>query len=286
MNNTSIQNSSSDLVHANGILTEDQVRYVAPSVFATDRNQKRTSDRYSFLSTAEIIKPLQAEGWSIVGVNTTKPRHAQVVAPDRDFAKHMVVLAHAKDLENYSYSKVCPRIILSNSHDGSSACRLQAGLFRAACANGLIIADGTIQGRVIRHSRTTIEQAILAAIYLRDESWRSLEKVEQFSARQLDYSEQVGFAARAIDIRYGAEEVGARPSDILRARRPEDRGDDLWHVFNRVQENIVKGGYEVVRPKLGWQIGQQRAKEIKAIDGLISVNTKLWAAADDLVLPA
>jgi hypothetical protein len=286
MNNTSIQNTSRDLVHANGVLTDSQVQYVAPSVFATDRNPISTSERYSFLSTSEIIKPLRDEGWQIVGANQTTSKYGGQGPDRRSFAKHMIVLAHAKDLENYSFSKVCPRIILSNSHDGASACRLQAGLFRAACANGLIIADGTIQGRVIRHSRTTTEQAILAAIYLRDESWRSLEKVEQFSARQLDYSEQVGFAARAIEIRYGAEEVGARPSDILRARRTEDRGDDLWHVFNRVQENIVKGGYEVVRPKLGWQIGQQRAKEIKAIDGLISVNTKLWAAADDLVLPA
>jgi hypothetical protein len=283
MNNTSIQNTSRDLVHANGVLTDSQVQYVAPSVFATDRNHVSTSERYSFLSTSEIIKPLREDGWQIVGASQSSNRYG---GSDRNFARHMVVLAHAKDLENYSYSKVCPRIILSNSHDGGSACKLQAGLFRAACANGLIIADGTIQGRVIRHSRTTIDQAILAAIYLRDESWRSLEKVEQFSARSLDYSEQVGFAARAIGIRYGAEEVGARPSDILRARRPEDRGNDLWHVFNRVQENIVKGGYEVVRPKLGWQIGQQRAKEIKAIDGLISLNTKLWAAAEDLVLPA
>jgi hypothetical protein len=279
-------NSSTDLVHANGILTDSQVRYIAPSVFATDRNHKRTSDRYSFLSTAEIIKPLQQEGWEIVGVNTTKARYAEAVPTDRNFARHMVVLAHARDLENYSYSKVCPRVILSNSHDGSSACRLQAGLFRAACANGLVIADGTVQSQVIRHSRTTIERAILAAIYLRDQSQNILNRVEAFSARELDYSEQIGFAARAVGIRYGNEEAGARPCDVLAARREEDRGNDLWRVFNRVQENIIKGGFEVVRPKLGWQVSQQKAKEIKAIDALLSVNTKLWAAAEDLVLPA
>jgi hypothetical protein len=279
-------NSSTDLIHANGILSNDQVRSLAPSVYAIDRNHERTSERYSFLSTAEIIKPLQAEGWNIVGVNTTRPRHAEAIPADRNFARHMVVLAHARDLENYSYSKVCPRVILSNSHDGSSACRLQAGLFRAACANGLVIADGTVQSQVIRHSRTTIERAILAAIYLRDQSQNILTRVEAFSSRQLDYSEQIGFAAQAIGIRYGNEEAAARPVDILAARREEDRGNDLWHVFNRVQENIIKGGFEVVRPKLGWQIGSQKAKEIKAIDALLGVNTKLWAAAEDLVLPA
>lgn len=282
-------NTSNDLIHANGILTESQIRYVAPSVYATHRNQARTSDRYSFLSTAEIIKPLQQEGWQVVGVNTTKPRYALVEgAPaPQHFARHMVVLAHQRDLENYSYSKVCPRVILTNSHDGSSACRLSAGLFRAACANGLVIADGVVQSQVIRHSRTTVERAVLAAIYLRDQSQNALNRVEAFSATQLDYSEQIGFAARAIGIRYGQEEeVSVRPHDILRARREEDQGNDLWRTFNRVQENIIRGGFEVGRPKLGWQFSEQKAREIKAIDALLSVNTKLWAAAEDLVLPA
>jgi uncharacterized protein DUF932 len=285
-------NTSRDLVHANGILTEDEVRSVAPSVFATHRNENRTSQRYSFLSTAEIIKPLQAEGWNIVGVNTTRSRYAgpAEIGGGFGFARHMVVLAHSSDLQNYSYSKVCPRVILTNSHDGSSACKLQAGLFRAACANGLIIADGTVQSQVIRHSHTTIERAILAAIYLRDQSLNAINRVEAFSARELDYSEQIGFAARAIGIRYGHEKVGARPADVLRARREEDEGNDLWRTFNRVQENIVRGGFEVVRPKLGCQerteVSRQRAKQITAIDALLGVNTKLWAAAEDLVLPA
>jgi hypothetical protein len=279
-------NTATDLVHTNGILTENQVRSLAPSIFATHRNETRTSERYSFLSTEEIIKPLQSEGWNIVGVNTTRSRYSGSEISERHFARHMVVLAHSRDLENYSYSKVCPRVILTNSHDGSSACKLQAGLFRAACANGLVIADGTVAARVIRHSHTTIERAILAAIYLRDQSENVLKRVEAFRARELDYSEQIGFAARAIGIRYGQEEVGARPSDILRPRRNEDRGSDLWHVFNRVQENVIKGGFEVVRPKLGWQLSEQRAREIKAVDALIGVNTQLWAAAEDLVLPA
>jgi hypothetical protein len=276
-------NTNRDLAHANGILTDSQVRYVAPSVFATDRNHNSTSQRYSFLSTSEIIKPLREEGWNIVGASQSSNRYG---GTDRNFARHMVVLAHTKDLENYSYSKLCPRIILTNSHDGGSACKLQAGLFRAACANGLVIADSTVQGRVIRHSHTTTEQAVLAALYLRDQSSRGLEKVEQFSARQLTSDEQIGFALQALGIRYGQESVQARAKELLAARRNEDKGNDLWHVFNRVQENIVKGGFVVTRPKLGWQVTQQRAQEIKAIDGLLSINTKLWAAAEDLVLPA
>lgn len=278
-----MNNTSTDLVHANGILTDDQVRTVAPSVFAGGRNPDSTSERYSFLSTEEIIKPLRQEGWQVVGVNHKNSRYGGV---DQNFGKHMVVLAHARDLENYSYSKVCPRIILTNSHDGSSLLKLAAGLFRAACANGLIVADGTVQSQVIRHSNATIERAILAAIYLRDRTEQSLIKVEQFSARQLDISEQIAFAQEAVSIRYGDEVVGTNWREILQHRRLEDKGDDLWHVFNRVQENIIKGGFMVARSKPGWQIGLQRAKEIKAIDALVGVNTKLWTAAEDLVLPA
>ena len=66
---------------------------------------------------------------------------------------------------------------------------------------------------------------------------------------------------------------------LLEARRPEDQGDDLWRVFNRVQENMIKGGV-VGRSPTG---RNTRTHGIRAMDNTVRVNQKLWEIAEELL---
>jgi hypothetical protein len=64
--------------------------------------------------------------------------------------------------------------------------------------------------------------------------------------------------------------------EILQPRRIEDQGDDLWKVFNVVQEKMIRGGVSYSSPK-----GKVRsAREINNIVASNSINTKLWEAAE------
>ena len=54
---------------------------------------------------------------------------------------------------------------------------------------------------------------------------------------------------------------------ILTPRRKEDEGDSTWEVFNRVQENIVKGIEGVTRPLRGY-------------GDSVRVNQLLWKGAE------
>jgi hypothetical protein len=275
-----MQNTNRDLFHANGVLCDDQVRSIAPSVYSSGRNLASTSERYSFLSTSQVINPLRDVGWNVVGARQLSTARG---GTDPSFQKHMVVLAHAADLENYSYAKACPRIILTNAHDGGSAFQLRVGLFRLACANGLIVSGGLVREYRIRHTNRTTQEVVSAALALRSQSGIVQERVEAFQARDLDLAEQIAFARLAVGIRYGEEQVGVSAREILAPRRIEDRGNDLWRVFNRVQEAIVRGGFKATRAVEGWGTDQRRAKEIRSIDELTRVNTQLWEAADGLV---
>ncbi len=55
------------------------------------------------------------------------------------------------------------------------------------------------------------------------------------------------FARQALKLRGVPEKVAAKGNaeylakSLLAARRYEDRGQNLWEVFNRVQENIIRG---------------------------------------------
>jgi hypothetical protein len=62
----------------------------------------------------------------------------------------------------------------------------------------------------------------------------------------------------------------------MEARREEDEGRQLWNLFNRVQENIVKGGVKGTTPS-------GRQKTTRGVNGalpLVQVNEKLWELAE------
>ena len=66
---------------------------------------------------------------------------------------------------------------------------------------------------------------------------------------------------------------------LLTARRQEDIGSDLWTVFNRVQENTIRGGFKGE--------GQKRqSRELTNIDALSRVNLNLWNAAEEILAAA
>ncbi|WP_186153310.1 DUF932 domain-containing protein, partial [Burkholderia gladioli] len=65
-------------------------------------------------------------------------------------------------------------------------------------------------------------------------------------------------------------------SQVLRARRSEDAGDDLWTTFNRVQESLTQGGMRGRSPA-GRRI---KTRPITGIDQDIRLNRALWMLAE------
>jgi hypothetical protein len=64
--------------------------------------------------------------------------------------------------------------------------------------------------------------------------------------------------------------------DILMPQRDEDNGDDLWSVFNRCQERMIKGGYS----SLNSQNKARKQRGITSIKRDVDCNQKLWAIAE------
>jgi hypothetical protein len=94
----------------------------------------------------------------------------------------------------------------------------------------------------------------------------------------LDAEEQFEMAHAGKVARWGAaSEIDSR--ELLNPRRQEDIGSDLWTVFNRVQENTIRGGFKGE--------GQKRqARELTNIDALSRVNLNLWNAAESILAAA
>ena len=96
----------------------------------------------------------------------------------------------------------------------------------------------------------------------------------------LDDGEAEVFARSALVLKYDepGKTLPITESQILRPRRFDDNHADLWSTFNRVQENLVKGGL-TGRSANG---RQQRTRPVQGIDQNVRLNRALWLLAEGL----
>ena len=257
---------------SNSPLTDEQIRAVAPSIFATDAHHSR-SERYSFVPTLDVLAGLRKEGFQPFMVGQSRTR----VADKREFTKHMIRLRHASQINEGEANE----IILINSHDGTSSYQMLAGMFRFVCMNGLVCGDVSSDIRV-RHKGNIVDDVIEGAFSVVDSFKQIEDRRDTFKALTLTGREQELFAGAALLTKYEPDEVtGATPiqaSQILRPRRYDDNGNDLWSVFNRTQENLIKGGLR------GRTATNRRTttREVAGIDQNVKVNRALWTLAESM----
>ena len=249
-------------------LSNDQIARYAPSVLAAEAHESR-GERYSFIPTIDVIDGLRANGFEPFEVRQTRVRDQS----RREHTKHMVRMRHPDAIGNNSE---VPEIILLNSHDGSSSYQLLAGFFRMVCSNGLIA--GNVQNDVrIRHSGNVIDNVIEGSYQVIENIKEISDRIEVYKSIQMTREEQYLLADAAATARWGEEHNLNSVAEINLPFRYEDRHDDLWTTFNRIQENMIKGGLHG-RSKNG---RRTRTREVAGVTENVKLNRALWTLADE-----
>jgi hypothetical protein len=253
-------------------LTDDDIRQRAPSVFAAQPIEG-VSDRYSFVSTSSILGGMRDSGWVVTSAREQRVRKEY----RRGFQMHLLRFSQVESVEERSPLRFEVRV--TNSHDRSCAYRVEAGLLRLVCSNGLMAPDGTAGTIRIKHSHFDPARVVAASFEIAKHADALLSEVDGFKSFQLSDEEQVAFAAAARLLRWEDPAKAILPvSDLLVARRAEDSGSDLWSVFNRLQEHLVRGG-QLGRTSTGHRT---RVRGIKGIETDAKLNKALWALALDV----
>ena len=249
-------------------LTNDELMAHVPSVFGADKHESR-SDRYTWIPTITVLENLKREGFQPFFACQTRVRDQS----KREHTKHMLRLRR----EGQITGKQVPEIILLNSHDGSSSYQMLPGLFRAVCQNGLICGESFGEVRV-PHKGNVVEKVIEGAYEVLGIFDRVEEKRDAMQSLLLPPPAQQAFARAALTYRFGEEHQPVTEAQILTPRRYEDRQDDLWSVFNRCQENLLKGGLpgRIARGK------RSHTRAVKGIDGDVKLNRAHWVMAEEL----
>ena len=263
------------------ILTHDQLRHLAPAAFATKPNPK-VSDRYGFISTVDTLKAYEAQGWFPVSARQAYTR----IEGNRPYTRHEITFARPDEKPVEKLGDVVPRIRLVNSHGTESTWNNVASLMRMICANGLVVALGSAFDFRVRHTINAVEQIEETISKLTEVFPQIMSTADQWSKIQISDGKILGLAASALAIRYGDQESRwpAKPAAIaFTTRRQDDTTNDLWTVFNRIQENVTRNG-NVPTEKVNNR--RRSIRTIRSIEADLTINKKLWEAAETIALSA
>jgi hypothetical protein len=261
--------SVSGLVRSDKPLSDDDIIRAAPSVFAESAHESRSS-RYAYIPTIEVVNGLRREGFEPFMACQAGSR----IEGKAVYTKHMLRFRHSSQINGEEANE----IILVNSHDGTSSYQMLAGCFRFVCHNGLICGD-TVEDFRIRHSGNVVGNVIEGAFNILDEFERVDASKDIMKQIELRPEHQQAFARAALQLRYDPEEnIPVVPQQLNEARRFDDRGADLWRTFNRVQENMLRGGLSGRNAK-----GRRTTtREIKSVSENIRLNRALWTLAEEM----
>ena len=249
-------------------ISKEQVKQVAPSVF-TKHGASNVSEKYSHIPTERVMDDMSALGWNVVDAKEIKARKNQ------GFQKHMLVFANPEIVINGNDGDtVFPRILLTNSHDGKNAFTFKAGLFRLVCSNGLVIADEQFGEMKIRHMGYDFESLQSLITEMVEKLPLTVESMNRFKNKQLSQEQKQKFALEALGLRFDTENKTFNVNEFLTPPRKEDEGNDLWSVFNLVQEKLVNG---MVDYRAGAK--QRKARRIKNFQQDVKLNSELYELA-------
>ena len=266
-------------------LDKETLRKECPLAFATEATNPDVSKRYLFVNTETIIDDLDKLGWKPVQAAQRASRGKFTI-----FSKHMIAFQNPDlKIKGKDGDDSFPRIIMTNSHDGMQAFKFSVGIFRLVCSNGLVVADEQFNEFKIKHKGYTFDELRGVVNEAVADLPNKVEVLNQMKSRILTQDEKNKLALDAMliraNIKPGSKEAikfnydDETIEDILDPKRDEDKGDDLWKVFNVVQEKITQGDFHAALT--GAKV--RKVRKIKSFEKDLKVNKELFKLATALV---
>jgi hypothetical protein len=258
----------------NEFLSKDAIRSIAPSVFTEKADSSSTSKHYVHIPTEKVIDDMSSLGWGVVDAKQVNARKS------KGYQKHMVVFGNDNlVVEGKDGDTVMPRILMTNSHDGKNSFKFQAGLYRLVCSNGLVIADAEFATMKIRHMGYDLSELKTVISEIVEKLPLTVECMNKLKAKEMSEDEKMEFAERALRTRLPESQLSTftfdNIQDLLKPTRVEDSGNDMWSVYNVIQEKIIHGmfDYNTRNGKV------RKARKIKNFQQDTRVNKELYELA-------
>ena len=239
----------------------DSLRQRVPAIF-TKTPSPKVSNRYSFADSEYYLQKFIDADWFI---------HSARQVSKSEYAPHQVILRN-KDIA--TVGDLLPQLIFTNSHNGIKKMTMDTGIYRLVCSNGLVVPTSITQSLSIKHidlgdsTTDTIVNSFYEKVPI------IMNSIDRMRNKILTNDEIDNFTYNALQIRF-INAVGININDVVKPSRIEDYSDDLWTVFNVVQEKIIRGGIQLP--------SKRHSRPINNFVNDNNINTKLWQLAEQYI---
>lgn len=240
------------------MISLNSLRERVPAIF-TKTPSPKVSDRYSFADSEYYLQKFIDANWTI---------HSARQVSKSEYAPHQVIL---RNNDIATVGDLLPQLIFTNSHNGIKKMTMDTGIYRLVCSNGLVVPTSITQSLSIKHldlgDSTT--DTIINSFY--EKVPIIMNNIDRMRNKILTNDEIDNFTYNALQIRF-TNAVGININDVVKPLRIEDNSDDLWTVFNVVQEKLIRGGIQLP--------SKRHSRPINNFVNDNNINTKLWELAE------
>ena len=285
----------------------EMVSRLAPAALSNVASPNVTS-RYGFINTGTAVDILADHGFHAVHASQQHSRNPANSA----YAAHLIRFENEalnKMFEGLDNGNTNPQLIILNSHNKRTSLGLGQGMFRYACSNNLVFASAGVFSR-LRHNAATVtayEDIVRDKVKSLPNVMDTIQRMVELT--DLSTSDQEQFARDACSLRgwkplrvlnsranFGPTKNASyydhrTIEQMLTVRRTSDAPNNLWNVFNRVQETFCNGTgcapINIVSTSTKYPEGRGRkARAITAVTGNTKINADLFELANEFMAAA
>ena len=212
------------------------------------RNVQRIKQKEFYIPTLDVVTKLQDEGWRLSGV-------AEQRGKNRKISSNYVQLQHPDFAvqNNKGKDEAYTSITISNSCNGAQPLQMSLGMFRQVCSNGMVTFDQHAESQNIKHIEVNARDLDRFITTMNSKANTLLTEVNEMKHKGLSIEDMRKLAREAARLRYNnLDEINI--DDLFAVNRVEDESNDLWTVFNRIQENLT---YDISNMKEDIRLNQQ-----------------------------
>jgi hypothetical protein len=242
-------------------------------IMQVNRCPSTTTDKYRFISSDQVATTIERDlGLKLVSIKNARCNKAERIG----YQKHTLTFEEAD--KEYGLGEYKMRVCFINSHDGTSSYIVNISVERKVCMNGLHVGMPWATIRV-RHTGDALNRVKEAIAELICKFPRVVAQIAKMRLTTLSPEQEVELAISAYAMRFNRNPLPEEIEQLLSWRRDVDRFNDAWTVFNRIQENITRGGIGYINK----QNKSRQLRDLTNINKLFYINRALWAGTMELV---
>ena len=197
------------------------------------KDVQRIKTKEFYIPTLDVVTKLQDEGWHITGVNEQRGKN-------RKITNNYVQLQHPDFAikNDKGKNEALASVTITNSCNGGKPLQLDLGVYRQVCSNGLIGFDQAAESETIKHIQVNYSNLDHFISNIVRKTSTILNEFEKLKHTDLTVADMRKLAYESAKLRYNnLDDINI--DDLLSINRIEDEGNNLWTVFNRIQENLT-----------------------------------------------